>query len=509
MAARKGVAGGIAGLALFGIWLATGCDQSSRPQPQISIWLTIDDGAAATRDTMLVVRVGGEHYDWMALTTDPTFANVNWAQFDTVVMVPVPAVEGSVSVYGRFATSDGSTTGVVSDDIEIDLTARINSFTVIAPDDTLEPGDQVEFNILTGESGVAGVSFGRYLTGLRLSEFAIGYFRRTLEVPDGFVEDSVIAGSFFTDRVGNTAAPAIAGNVFVIRGNRLSPHIISRLPLSGGEGAQVWLHGDVSFVSNGLDHKLHLVDVSSPPSPAYQRSLPMGQWPSGMAGNDQVLLVADGETGVAVVGMEAAKVVGQARISGQARDVVLNGGLAYVATVYSGLYVLNARELERPSMVGHRETMGYGEAVTRNGDIAYMSGTSGLAILDVSRPHDPQILSELSVEGEPSDLVYYEGRLYIAAPHLGLVVIDVGDPTNPLIVSERTDLLGAVSLALQPPHLFVGLGSAVKVVNAGRPEELPVVGEFGGLSGAYGMFVTPQRLYIAAEDWFYIADLYD
>lgn len=77
-----------------------------------------------------------------------------------------------------------------------------------------------------------------------------------------------------------------------------------------------------------------------------------------------------------------------------------------------------------------------------NDDLAYVSGTPGLRIVDVSDPAEPVILAQdvLDTDGGGSrDIDFLDhpnGRHYAVMSRGGVVLVDVTDPTDPFVVSE-------------------------------------------------------------------------
>ncbi len=492
-----------------------GCDPGSRSDRRsfipANISMTIDNGSEATNDTVLRVSIRGDYISRMAVTTDSFFRGVEWTNFDSLIFLPIRAQEGRASVFGRFMAEGGGTTSVLKDDIEIDLSATIREFDVSAESDTLETGDLVTFEVETGESGLAEVTFGSYYSDLRLSEVSRGLFSRTIVIPGGIIDDSVISVAKFRDAVGNVAYEVASEHSLVIRGREIRPHLLGSLRISNMGGVACLVRGSVCFISD-LNSKLHLVDVLSPSNPAYMRSIETSGWCGGMAANDRLLYLADGNAGVAIVGIfpaNSASIIGASHeVSGAAADIELDGDYLYVSTDVSGLWVIDANDWIRPTVIAHLEIPGSGDMIIRHDNILFIAGTPSVACIDISNPRHPILLKEFAVEGDINDGIYYENKLFLATDTRGVVIYDVSDPSNPMLHSEHYEFVRATSITLMAPYIAIGRGTTITIVNGASPDILPVMGDVGGLRGIAGIEVFDNQLYVVGDGWFYTVGLY-
>lgn len=507
--------GSILSFSALVILIIIGCDPGSgsnnEPLVPMNVTMIVDDGKSATNDTVLSVAIHGDYISRMAISIDSTFQRDVWQDYDSLIFLSVPAREGVVAVYGLFAAEGGGTTGLIRDIIEIDLHAEIIGFSVTACPETLSTGDPVTFDIITGEPGLAEVTFGNYFLDLRMWEVSPGRYSRMISIPGGIFDDSVFSTANFRDAVGNRAEPVTYPTPLVIRGRDINPHLTGSLSIPGLESETSLVRGGICFISDA-NAAIHLVDIAIPTTPEYIRSIPMSGWCRGMAANERLLYLADGDAGLAILGIfppNTADVIGRSFITGHTLDVELDERFVYVSTFLSGLWVLDVNDWSSPEILARLQIGGYGEVAIRNGNVLFLAGRPSVASIDISDARNPVLLNEFPVDGDILDGVYFEDKLFLATYTKGVVVIDVADPVNPRLLFEHEGFGNVASVALLPPYLAVSRGSSISIVNAGAPDRLPVIGTIVGLHGAKALAVVDNSLFIGGDGWFYTAEIYD
>jgi hypothetical protein len=80
---------------------------------------------------------------------------------------------------------------------------------------------------------------------------------------------------------------------------------------------------------------------------------------------------------------------------------------------------------------------GNGRGLVVDGDHAYVSGTDGLSVVDVSDPTNPSEVAE-SVSGRDVEILEYPSRTVavVAAQYGGMLLVDVTNPSNPIWISR-------------------------------------------------------------------------
>jgi len=119
---------------------------------------------------------------------------------------------------------------------------------------------------------------------------------------------------------------------------------------------------------------------------------------------------------------------------GYANSVLIDGDLAYVASDYGGLHVIDVSDPSEPVVVGTAETCD-AYRLTKSGDIVYVGCyDDGLRIVDVSSSTEPREIGRLE-DFRAIDVVVVDDILYACDYETGLYIIDVSDPTSPTHVS--------------------------------------------------------------------------
>ncbi len=121
---------------------------------------------------------------------------------------------------------------------------------------------------------------------------------------------------------------------------------------------------------------------------------------------------------------------------GNAADVFVSGGYAYVPAFTSGLFIFDVRDPARPRLAARLEaTDDYWNAASVRGNVLYVASEArGLVWFDVTDPASPKPLG--SAPAEPVDVhsVFVEGeRLYAVSPGPTgeVLVFDISQPTAP------------------------------------------------------------------------------
>lgn len=507
---------GSASLVICLAWLLFGCDDDHLPgnnfipRPQ-NVRMVIDEGAAVTNDTLLRLAISGVDIDRMIISIDSLWRGAEWEDYIAQKMVSVPRREGRVNIYGRFAVNGGGTTDVHQAYIDLDLTACIISLNVLAPSDTLKFGDEVHFSMVTGEAGCAEIAFGSILSGYQLPLIDSGAYSRTLKIPAAVSDSAARVIGYFTDVAGNQALPFNSGIQFVVNSIPFQLQRVGSLRMPGARNIDVVFKSVFCFVSDAQQELLYVIDVRDPARPTLARMLPMADWTAGLCANDRALFVADGDGGIAVVGINppgAAGEIARLLIYGKVRDVKLTQRCLYAACIYTGFWTVNIDEIYSPQAGQNVPLTGFGEKLCLNGNLVYITGSSGLSILNMEDVAKPKVISEIAIADVPSDVVFSEGHLIISTLLSGLKIVDVRTPRLPVIKQCYREFYSIRALELDPPFIFAGTDARILIINIGHIDRPQLVSQITGLRPVNGMCIDDKYLYIACEDGFEIVQLY-
>lgn len=123
-------------------------------------------------------------------------------------------------------------------------------------------------------------------------------------------------------------------------------------------------------------------------------------------------------------------------VRGTASDVFVTNGLAFVAQNWGGLAVMSVTNPANPVMLTRSLTGGQANRLRMVGNVAYLvQFDDGVAIVDLSDPTQPRKLG--AVSGFVQD-VQVVGNLAYGAHLGGLQIHNIADPANPVLLGRYT-----------------------------------------------------------------------
>lgn len=127
--------------------------------------------------------------------------------------------------------------------------------------------------------------------------------------------------------------------------------------------------------------------------------------------------------------------IGEVEIADPAREIVVDGNLAYLAVGDEGLQIVDIADPTEPAMVGSVRTRGFANGIAVGNGTAWIAATrSGVRGYDVTDPGSPRLIGAVV----PAELTYdvaIGGGVLWAASVDGLHAVDVIDPRRPRVVS--------------------------------------------------------------------------
>jgi hypothetical protein len=111
----------------------------------------------------------------------------------------------------------------------------------------------------------------------------------------------------------------------------------------------------------------------------------------------------------------------------------------------------------------------------------------------------PPLVGGLPLISDALDLAVQAGHAYVVCGEAGLQIVELSDPANPVWVGEA-DLLGnAVTIAASGPNAFVGVGSAIKVVDITMADNPQWTQTFGAGNLVHHIIVSGDLILAAAD----------
>jgi len=137
------------------------------------------------------------------------------------------------------------------------------------------------------------------------------------------------------------------------------------------------------------------------------------------------------------------RLVGSCGIPGVPLTVAVAGSHAYVATLDSGLYVVNVGFPNHPAVVGSCRVPGMPVMPAVYWNHVYLTSLdSGLYVINVTDPQSPQVVGcfRSSADGDIQAVAVAGSYAYVTYGDSGLRVLDISNPQSPAQVSYlRTD----------------------------------------------------------------------
>jgi len=198
-----------------------------------------------------------------------------------------------------------------------------------------------------------------------------------------------------------------------------------------------------------------------------------------------LIAIAAGKDGLRLFRFEAPDTIrplGSCPTGGEAWDVHLAGGFAYIADVEAGLSVIDLADPGRPRPAGgHRWAEGKctGEIIRGDGELlAVASGPQGLHLYRLEAPGRPVHAARFGEGGKScaEGIAVRRGLVYLASGdeedpgRNGLVIVDARDPARPR-AAGRAPFPGWVEgVCLRGDTAYVAnTGSGVRAVDVGDP----------------------------------------
>lgn len=212
-----------------------------------------------------------------------------------------------------------------------------------------------------------------------------------------------------------------------------------------------------------------------------------------------VLLAQGGLRIFALNESDTPELVGSYSIDDHTNDMWLTGPLLYIATDDQGVITVDVSD---PSLPGYVGSMTESNSLYPNraqsievfGDHAYVGGAWSLQAWDIDEPAQANFLGEVVSAG---DAVTVDGQFAYVASGEFVAVVDISRPESLSVLSERTDL---DSFNTSASGGFIRLGDTMAVLAAGNPATLNELDTGLDTQGANYRFVEDDRLYVVGAE---------
>lgn len=185
-------------------------------------------------------------------------------------------------------------------------------------------------------------------------------------------------------------------------------------------------------------------------------------------------------------------------------DMFVDGSRAYVSMRSRGMAIVDLSQPQHPAVLSHLETPGFTSQVVVTGTVAYLADSSALRVVDVSDPQNPRIIGEYRQEGKYTWSVAVYGNYAYAIFSGDLFVLDVSDPTTPKFVTSISFPETAHGITVYDGTAYIDVGD-VRVLSLRDPAHPTEVGFLDIPGSASSLRAINGYLYVAdAEGGLYI-----
>ncbi len=192
-------------------------------------------------------------------------------------------------------------------------------------------------------------------------------------------------------------------------------------------------------------------------------------------------------------------IIGNYDTPGSARDIAVEGDLAFVADMLNGLQVIDISDPANPVLVGNYDTPGWSWSVAVSGNHAFVADrNSGLQVIDISDPTNPVSAGVYDTPNYAYGVAIAGDMAYVANFTAGLIVIDVSDPTNPTLAGSYDTPGIAYNVAIAGDFAYVADDSSgLQVIDISDPTTPLLAGSYNTPGAAQGVDVAGDFAFVA------------
>jgi hypothetical protein len=222
-----------------------------------------------------------------------------------------------------------------------------------------------------------------------------------------------------------------------------APRRVGRYDMEQTGGAfDVAIVGSMAAVAGNGAAGLVLLDIRSPDNPQLLGSFQTWGEADDLAIDWPLIFVADHTGGLQIIDASDPsnpRRIGRYSEVGITRSVDVSGHYAFLADELQGLQIVDLSDPAHPVHAARFNIEGYATKVRAHSHYAYVAIGKSVKIVDVGNPSAPRHVSTISTPGEVKDITLCPHRAYITtragiAGSSGLHIVDVSDPAQPQTV---------------------------------------------------------------------------
>jgi len=188
-------------------------------------------------------------------------------------------------------------------------------------------------------------------------------------------------------------------------------------------------------------------------------------------------------------------IIGSLNVPGESWDVKVSGSTAYVVGTM-GLQIVDVTYPDIPRQIGSMATSEYINKIAVSGDLAFIVGASGLSVIDVSTPTNPVQISFVSTPDEAWGVAVKDDIVYVVEDGIGFQVIDVSTPSNPRIVGSVYLDYYAYDIVLSADKAYVAMRGGLQVIDISDSANPVLLGAIITELFACGINISGSTVYL-------------
>jgi len=179
-------------------------------------------------------------------------------------------------------------------------------------------------------------------------------------------------------------------------------------------------------------------------------------------------------------------------------------------TTNTGLSILDVSNPVDPERISRTGDGRPWFCVTVDGPFAYAGGESGFAVVDISDIRQPEIIGRCSDGGTSYDIALYETFALVADDSDGLEIIDVSDPRAPKKIAEVDTGDDTMGVTCSGTVAFTAdIGRGVSLIDLGDVSRPRRIGTLDSTQSSWGLTIAGERLYVGSFDGIVVFDITD
>jgi len=311
-------------------------------------------------------------------------------------------------------------------------------------------------------------------------------------------------------------ADASQGLLVIDVGNPAHPSLLGSSALGGG--SSVALSGTVAYLGQE-SFGVQVINIANPAKPTVLGSHDTPGELRSMAVAGTKLYLADGESSGGQMSQDLESslrvldisdpadptLLGSLETPGDAMDVAIAGGIAYVADGTAGLLLVDLSDPGHTTLLGRCNTPGRAAGVAVSGTYAYVADGllvddtgrhAYVAIVNVADPSKPVLTGTYDTPDQAFDVAVSGSTAYVAGGSSGLLVLDISDPAHPTLLGDVDTPGYAKGVAVAGSIVYVADSNSLQIADVSDPSNPRLVGTFAA-KAANGVTVAGDTLYVA------------